>query len=364
MRFCIPRMSAPRGAGLGNELFGWSKAFLASEVLGAKLLHPAFGLNRRLYHRDFGTSRFDWLGQRLLTTSLPVVEFDEDAYRATGKDDFEEAVAEFAEREGLLKRHSYVFAVSGMWGGFLAIRKARTFVMAELLKSRNAVSNIHSTLRNVDPEKLLVAVHIRRGDFTPVSNEVDYRGRFNVALPIDWYLETCASLEEALPGRIQFLLLTDASEASVKPLLDRFDALTTSHLSHTTSSDLLLMGMADSIVCSVSSFSMWGAFLSDAPYFWFAPNLQAHAEYASLWGNEQAEQKGGVTDRNLRAVLAAKNDGGKISRGVPIGIDGTIPPSAAEVLEIRLRTRALSRDLIYSGVAPVPASPHQPERDR
>jgi hypothetical protein len=360
MRFCLPRTSTLRGAGLGNELFAWSKAFLASEVLDATILHPAFGLNRREYHRDFGTSRFDWLGQKLLTTSFPVIEFGEDAYRSTGKYDFEEAVAEFAEREGLFKRRNYVFAVSGMWGGFLAIRKSRPFIGAELLKARNAVSNLHATLRDVDPHKLLVAAHIRGGDFTPPTDEADYRGRFNVALPLDWYLATCESLDQALPGRIQFLLLTDASKASVKPFLDRFNPLTTSHLHHTAPSDLLLMGMADSIVCSVSSFSMWGAFLSDAPYFWFAPNLQAHGEYASLWGNEPDEQNGGMTDRNLRALLEHRNDVGRLSRGIPIGVDGMIPRSAVEVLDARLRTRALSRDLIYSGVAPIPVSAREP----
>jgi hypothetical protein len=232
--------------------------------------------------------------------------------------------------------------------------------MAELLKARNAVSNIHATLRNVDPEKLLVAVHIRGGDFSPASDEADYRGRFNVALPLDWYLATCASLDRALPGRIQFLLLTDASKESVKPFLDRFNALTTSHLHHTAPSDLLLMGMADSIVCSVSSFSMWGAFLSEGPYFWFAPNLQAHGEYVSLWGNEPAEQNGGMTDRNLREFLEHKNDLKRVSRGVPIGHDGMIPGSAVEVLEARLRTRTLSGDLIYSGVAPNTASAREP----
>lgn len=354
MRFCLPRTSTLRGAGLGNELFAWSKAFLASQVLDATVLRPAFGLNRRQYHRDFGTSRLDWVGQRLLTTSLPVVEFDEDAYRQTGKDDFEDAVAEFAVREGLFKRRNYVFAVSGMWGGFLAIRKARTFVMAELLSARHAVSNLHATLRNADPEKLLVAVHIRGGDFTPATALADYRGRFNAALPLDWYLATCASLEQALPGLIQFVLMTDASEASVKPFVDRFDALTTSHLRHTATSDLLLMGMADSIVCSVSTFSMWGAFLSEGPYFWFAPHLQSHSEYASLWGNEAAEQNGGPTDGNLHRVRDERGNAGKISRGVPIGVAGKIPRSAVEVLEARLRTRSLSRDLIYSGVAPVP----------
>jgi len=356
MRYCLPRTSTLRGAGLGNELFAWSKAFLASQVLDAKILHPAFGLNRRQYHRDFGTSRFDWLGQRVLTTSLPVVEFGEEAYWSTGKHDFEEAVAVFAERQGLFRRKNYVFAVNGMWGGFLAIRKARTFVTAELLRARNAVSNLHAILGPVDPNKLVIAVHIRGGDFKAASGETDYRGRFNVALPLDWYRSTCDSLESAFPGRIQFVLVTDASEASVRPFVDRFKPLTSSHLSNTTPSDLLLMGMADSIVCSVSTFSMWGAFLSDGPYFWFAPHLQAHGAHGSLWGNEPAEQDHGPTASSLRRVLEDSKGGRQIARGIPIGVGETIPESAVEVLEARLRTRALSRDLIYSGVAPVPSS--------
>ena len=355
MRFCLPRTTTLRGAGLGNELFAWSKAFLASRALDARVLHPAFGLNRRQYHRDFGTSRLDWMGQKLLTVAVPVIEFDEAAYRSTGKDDFEEAVAMFAERRGLLKRRNYVFAVSGMWGGFLSIRKARTFVTAQLLKAHSAVENIHATLGHVAADKLIVAVHIRGSDFTPATGDVDYRGRFNAALPLDWYTAVCASLERALPGRIQFLLLTDASETSVKSFVDRFNPLTTSHLRHTTPSDLLLMGMADAIVCSVSSFSMWGAFLSDGPYFWFAPNLQSHGDYLSLWGNEPAEQNGGPTERNLRRVRENSDDLRRTSRGMPLGFPAAIPESAIEVLEGRLRTRSLSRDLIYSGVAPAPS---------
>jgi hypothetical protein len=356
MRYCLPRTSTLRGAGLGNELFAWSKAFLASQVLDARLLHPAFGLNRRRYHRDFRTSRLDWLGQRVLTASLPVVEFGEEAYWSTGKHDFEEAVVEFAEREGLLRRKNFVFAVNGMWGGFLAIRKARTFVMAELMRARNAVSNLHAIHGNVAADKLVIAVHIRGGDFRAASDETDYRGRFNVALPLDWYVSTCDSLERALPGRIQFVLVTDASEASVKQFRDRFNPLTTSHLQNTTPSDLLLMGTADCIVCSVSTFSMWGAFLSDGPYFWFAPHLQSHGAYGSLWGNEPAEQNQGPTACNLRRVLDDGKDGGQIARGIPIGVGEAIPKSAVQVLEARLRTRALSKDLIYSGVAPVPSS--------
>jgi hypothetical protein len=47
MRFSIPRILGHRGAELGNELFPWAKAFLAGQALGARVMHPAWGLNRR-----------------------------------------------------------------------------------------------------------------------------------------------------------------------------------------------------------------------------------------------------------------------------------------------------------------------------
>ncbi|HEV7814426.1 MAG TPA: hypothetical protein VGP06_04910, partial [Janthinobacterium sp.] len=93
MRICIPEISGRRGAGLGNELFPWAKAFLASQALGSRMAHPAWGLNPRNYRRDFGTARLDWLQHALLRQALPAVRFDEAAYLSTGKEDYQDAVA-------------------------------------------------------------------------------------------------------------------------------------------------------------------------------------------------------------------------------------------------------------------------------
>jgi hypothetical protein len=356
MRICIPEIGGRRGAGLGNELFPWAKAFLAAQALGGRVTQPAWGLNQRKYYRDFGSSRFDWLQQAAIKLALPVVHFDEAAYHATGRDDYQDAVAEFATAEKLDRRRNFVFAASGMWGGFKAVRKARVFVLAELLKARRAVANVHAMLAQVGAGKALIAVHVRRGDFLNLSSEADYRGRFNVALPLEWYLATCASIKRSCGDQVEFLLLTDASPEQVAPFINAFQPLTTFHLRQTDCSDLLLMAFADCIVCSVSSYSMWGAFLSNAPYIWCAANLQEHDGCGSLWGHEAAQQEpAGATARSVeqfrqKGVGCHEGPG----RGIAVDWSGEVARSFCEKLLATMRERALEKDLIFYGVAKLP----------
>lgn len=356
MRLCIPETFGSRGAGLGNELFPWAKAFLASQALGARMFHPAWGLNPRHYYRDFSTSRLDWLVQRAIKTVMPVVRFEEADYQATGKGDFEDAILHFATNE-LHHRHGYVLSVGGMWGGFCAIRKARTFILAELLKARQAVENVHSVMRQVPQNKILVGVHIRRGDFQNTGCISDFRGRFNAALPLDWYLATCRSLKREFVNNIQFLLLTDAASLEVKPFIDEFSPLTTFHLQHTACSDLLLLALSDCLVCSVSSYSMWGAFLSGAPYLWFSPNVQEHGDYGSLWGHEASQQApAGVTARNLDHAqkVDALSTEPYLDRGVLVDLSGTVPDEFFKRLAFGQCGRLIERDLIFYGVTRLP----------
>jgi hypothetical protein len=356
MRICIPQITGHRGAGLGNELFAWAKAFLAAQALGARVMPPAWGLNPRQYHRDFGTGRTDWMRQAAIRALLPTVHFDEAAYHATGKVAYQEAVTAFAATQGLAERSRFVFVASGMWGGFQAIEQARTFVLAELLKARDAVANVHAVLGRVRSGRSLVAVHIRRGDFARIGPTDDYRGCFNAALPLEWYMETCASLRRACGDRIDFLLVSDAAPEDLQPFIDAFRPLTTFHQQRTACSDLLLLAFADALVCSVSSYSMWGAFLSRAPYIWCAANLQDHQGYASLWGHEAAQQAPlGPTARNLQQRRSAGGfpDAPGSGRALAVDWSGNIPACFTERLLATARERVAEKDLILYGVVPL-----------
>lgn len=354
MKICLPEPFG-RGAGLGNELFPWAKAFIASQELGLPFCQPAWGLNSREYWRDFNTNRLDWIAHRVARKLLPVVRFDENAYLASGAVDFGQALSEFAKHQ-LGEYSSYILSVGGMWGGFRAIERARPFVMSRLLAAKNAKENLYAVQKQVDQNQLLVAVHIRRGDFSSEKNDfAQYQGVFNVALPLNWYMETCGALKRNYKKRIRFVLLTDATPTEVRPFVDEFSPVTTFNLTGTACSDLLMLASADLLVCSVSSYSMWGAFLSGKPYLWFADNLQIHNDYVSIWGHEAGQRSRG-SSTNVSLDLAAKTNSvwmpGLNFRGVPVKSGMELPSSLFDSLENDLLRKNPGRDLIQYGVSP------------
>src|SRR5882757_5170810 len=49
--YSAARQTGRRGAGLGNEIFAWAKAYLAAQELGLELVNPPWFLSRYGYHR-------------------------------------------------------------------------------------------------------------------------------------------------------------------------------------------------------------------------------------------------------------------------------------------------------------------------
>jgi len=353
LRFCLPRVQG-RGAGLGNELIPWARAFLASQVIGARCLHPAFGLNSRRYWRHFGTPRYDWLVHKALERLLPVVEFKESDYLECGGGDFVSAFRQFAEVQGLHARSSYVLVTEGMWGGYRHISSARDFISSTLYQSQFAANNLLRVAARLDKKKLIVAMHVRLGDFAaPPEKIFDYRGKFNLALPLVWYRNIALSIQKTLQEHVQFLIVSDGSEAQLKPLLDGLNAVTTSDIADSDCSDLLALAKADLLVCSVSSFSTTAAFLSSAPYLWFEPNLQRHDEcFYSIWGHEPAQR-----EERSATLQSIQENHGLIDfprcRGIPTGLNGTVSATLLETVLMNKQVSSPSHDLVQYGVVSI-----------
>lgn len=347
LRLCLPDVVG-RGAGLGNELVPWSRAFLAAQVLGARCLPPAFGLNARGYGRHFGTPRWDWLLHRALKAGLPRVDFTEADYLAHGGGDVVQALRRFADAQGLARRRAWVLVTRGMWGGLHHIAAARDFVRATLYRSRYAPANLLRLRERLDPTRPVVGVHVRMGDFAAPLPPGEYRGRFNVSLPLDWYRRVMDSVREQLAGRVQFLLLSDARPEQLAALRPGPDCVFTADLPHADCSDLLALAASDLIVCSISSFSVWAAFLSDAPYLWYGPNLHRHPEgFLSIWGHEPGQQAAdSPTQQALRACAAGAPGG----RAWAVGHDGQVPAGA--LAQLAERRRSAAADLVRYGVVP------------
>jgi hypothetical protein len=350
IRLCLPA-AIGRGAGLGNELYPWAKAWLAAQAIDGKALPPAFGLNPRQYRRYFGTSRLDWVTHRALLKAMPRYRFTETDYLSTGEHDFRKAVAVFAERLGWREKRLFALEVGGMWGGFLAVREARDYVLSQLYAARGTARNLSDWRVRLDPDRLTVAVHIRAGDFKAADENIDYRGCFNRALPLAWYLAVCDQLRHHFGHRVQFQLFTDGTPEAMAPFIQRFSPVTGFHQRDSVCSDLLAMASADLLVCSVSSFSLWGAFLSRAPYVWFAPQLQVEEGMLSLWGHEAAQRPPHGATARFRAHVASEP--ARYPRGVPVAEDGRLPQALLDRLQFTLHCNRTATDLALYGVVPL-----------
>lgn len=357
LRYCLSRVHG-RGAGLGNELVPWARAHLMAQVLGAKALPPAFGLNPRRYGRHFGTATYDWLHHRALTHTLPVIEFNEADFYAHGGGDVLDAFRRFAGAQRLSERNAFVILTDGMWGGYRHVAAARRFVISTLQASRYAERNLRTIARRLDPARRTVGMHVRLGDFAVPREPQAYRGQFNISIPIEWYCRVASSLVEELGDTVQFLIASDGTAEQLRPMTEQFRCVLTTDIPESDCSDLLALAHADLLVCSVSSFSAWAASLSRSPYLWFEPSLHRHEEgFYSIWGHEARQRCDGGETR--RALQCWQQRPFLRPRGWPVPMSGEVAHEAMATLRDRHLPRWATHtaaDLVHYGV--VPAPPH------
>jgi hypothetical protein len=350
LKYSLPHVSG-HGAGLGNELIPWARAFVSGTVLGAKTLAPAFGLNIRNYSRHFGTPRTDWITHRVIENALPRFEFTEADFYKYGGDSLSDAVRRFGETHNLNERKAWVLTTQGMWGGYRHVIEAREFVRSTLYLSRFAAPNLAKIKARLNPKLITVGLHVRLGDFQPPKNLDEYRGKFNASLPLQWYINIAQSIRSQLGDQVQFLVVSDGTAVQLAPLLNVCNAITTMDIPDSDVSDMLALADADLLVCSVSSYSAWAAFLSNAPYLWFEPNLQQIDGYYSIWGHEARQQHAdGYTRKAIQEIGGA--DHAYTARGLPVSMNGFIPERICSLLE-KKSSYQLASDLVNYGVVPL-----------
>jgi hypothetical protein len=356
MKFVVARRIGRRGEGLGNEMIAWAKGAIASNVLGATLVGPSWGLNQRRYFRNFNTSRVDWLAEEFLGR-LPHHAFTEADYRATGEIDFGRAIELWAARKGLAGRSSFIVTVDGMYGGYPAIRNARPFLWAKLLNSRDALSNVFQVARTIVPGKLFVAVHMRA--HVALEDGASPRGRFNISIPGAWYLHVCQALRDCFDERVQFHFFTDRGGPDFEEAIRRFNPGQQRQTGLTECSDLLLMAQADLRICSISSYSLVAGFLAGGPYLWYEPQLTLEDGLYTLWGQEPAEREPQSATSRARDFVAALQPSVETTAGFQghaMGLGDPLPPGLILQLERHLSALDRRTNLLDYGALPVWAS--------
>ena len=356
MKFVVARRIGRRGEGLGNEMFAWAKGSIASNVLGATLVGPSWGLNWRKYYRNFNANRADWILEELLCR-LPRFAFSQADYRESGEIDFGRAIESWARRKGLLERSRFIVTVDGMYGGYPAIRNARPFLWAKLLNSRDALRNTFQISNGLDRTKLFVAVHIRStiGGHLVLNAGESPRGRFNICIPGEWYLHVCQELLERFGDRIQFHIFTDRGGSEYDEAIRRFNPGQPRQTGLTECSDLLLMAQADLRVCSISSYSLIAGFLSGGPYLWYEPQLTVEDGLYTLWGLEEAQRKPGSITSESRAFASMLIPSLEASAGIQghaVATGEALPLGLIVQLERKLQMLDPRTNLLEYGAVP------------
>ena len=351
MGYSMPATHGRRGAGLGNEVLPWAKAFLGAQELGLTGLHPAWGLNARGYSSDFETSRFDWLTHRSLRLALPTTRITAAMVRETGEDDYARALRALARELPLKRSRPHVVVHEGMNGGYHGIRRARAFLLHELLRPSHVSPDVYAISTALDAERITVAIHYRSGDFES-QGEGPRPGEFNKSLPASWYTHVVTAFYEALGDGVQYLVVSDSPTHDLMAQLpEQARVVIPPTRKRPLLSDLLAMVGADVLVCSVSSFSMLAAFLSERPYIWYEPGLYNSDGWRSIWGHEDYQQPpNGVTAKNIVNANRDRNDA--TGRGFAVGVDGRLPQALLEILERQQRLKKQRHDLLYYGVIP------------
>lgn len=334
----VAKPIALRGAGVGNEIIPWAKALIAARELGMHPAPPLWTLNRYGLAREFGISRVRMTGMTAATAFLPRIVVSEEIFRSTSAWDYGAAMR-ILSSQGVFPRRPFCLVNEGMWGGYLAIRSARDFLLHKVLASPGVLERL-AALGIPSPNAMTIAVHVRRGDFL---DEAPRPGQFNRALPMDWYKSAMLSLAQSLRAvPLRFIVVSDSPTKDLASDIVGHEVL---YISGSPLDDLAVLATSDVLISSVSSFSMLAAFLNDAPYLWYRNQLTNVEGCLTVWGHEQAQQSDGSP--TLSAVR--EPDEYQASRGIPYAIGDGLPEWLPERLKDTYAIRRLSRDLIYYG---------------
>lgn len=258
---------------------------------------------------------FDWAGYQILR-GLPKIVVDEAL--VVGHDDYANAMEEVRGRVHEQRGPFGVWHASGMSGGYLGISRARDYLRAMVTRPPHVMDDMYKLRGRTDPEKLTVSVHIRGGDFSGGAG-TPRPGEFNKVIPIEWYFSALRLVRNRFGSDAQFAVLPILPRIGISHSYPQeFQATEFPFRRLPLLSDILYMAESDLLICSISSLSMFSAFLSGNNYVRFGPHLGEAGGWLSIWGHEPQQvagrthlnRTGGSLENALGARGVGYSDGG------------------------------------------------------
>lgn len=173
----------------------------------------------------------------------------------------------FDQNFGLVHPHVELF---GYFQSELYFKNHRERILKEFEFSREVKDTVNNVLSEVKSKKnaeKLCAVHIRRGDYVNLSS-------YHTNLGPEYYGPAMQYVLSNLPGKTQFIIFSDDIEWCKSFITDQDQVSFSSFTGHLE--DLCGISSCDYHITANSSFSWWGAWLSNtecaiAPKAWFGP---------------------------------------------------------------------------------------------
>ncbi len=261
-----------------------------------------------------------------------------DVYEQAGTAHYGDAVRSYL---GDLPAGPLLVTHEGMSGGYLGIEAAREFVRAELLRPPHVAADLYRISRALRGDRLVVAMHVRRGDFGATPPRP---GQFNAALPMSWYRGIAKQIEGAFPGRVTTLVLSDDPRISRRGGFHchcpagagQASAVRRAQLGRSGPARLLRLELLDA-----------GSVPFERPVHLVSATTRRRGGGLSIWGDEPGYGRA-ATARNRQRSAERRSRG----RGIPLDADEPLPDELLRNLDVRLRQRDSSADLLRFGVVP------------
>lgn len=293
--------------GFGNEFFRVTKALICSRELNIPFLKPHWPAH---YRQALPTSLSeehawkDWMRRKRYGLTHRLIEFTEKDHAATGIIPIEEAFWAFLESQDITLKNNVLVRFPALSPGLECIEKHGRYLKEMLLENEWLATRVHDKIKKFSEQRLLVGIHIRRGDFRdplPIGKPWP-ENKWNIQIPLEWYVNICRKLLTVFPDKIEFVAFSNGPDEELKRLSMEFPlhiSASNDKRSSLDLADMLVLSECDIIISSCSWFSGWAIIFSDSPFIWYTcahgrPPWKRDKTY--LYVNEESLPEGLLRD--------------------------------------------------------------------